>query len=76
MFPGFSSNMSFSNYRVEDEKRKLAIEEMNGYDMYKDIDRAFAERRGVPYTDICGLPSGASTLEQDHGQQMYRAAAR
>ncbi|KAJ4382967.1 hypothetical protein N0V86_002194 [Didymella sp. IMI 355093] len=57
---GFSSNTSFSNYGVEDEKRKLTIEEMNGYDMYKDIDRAFAERRGVPYTDkyICGLPFG------------------
>lgn len=33
---------------------------MNAYDMYKDIDQAFAERHGVPYTDnyIKGLPIG------------------
>jgi salicylate hydroxylase len=45
---------------VEDESKKLTIEEMNGYDMYKDIDQAFAEKRGVPYTDgyIKGLPVG------------------
>lgn len=60
MLSGFSSNTSFSNYKVEDEKKKLTIEEMNGYDMYKDIDQAFAERRGVSYTDkyVRGLPFG------------------
>ncbi|KAJ4989223.1 salicylate hydroxylase [Stagonosporopsis vannaccii] len=57
---GFSSNTSFSNYKVEDESKKLTIEEMNGYDMYKDIDQAFAEQRGVVYTDkyVRGLPFG------------------
>ncbi|KAF3043273.1 hypothetical protein E8E11_000457 [Didymella keratinophila] len=45
MFLGFSSNTPFSNYKVEDEKKRLTIEEMNGYEMYKDIDQAFAERR-------------------------------
>ncbi|KAJ8114657.1 hypothetical protein OPT61_g3510 [Boeremia exigua] len=48
---GFSSNTSFSNYKVEDEAKKLTIEEMNGYDMYKDIEEALAEQKGVPYTD-------------------------
>ena len=61
-----------SNYKVEDEKKKLTIEEMNGYNMYKDIDQAFAERRGVPYTDkyVRGLPFGLQlskgiTVDQD-----------
>lgn len=45
---------------MEDEAKKLTIEEMNGYDMYKDIDQAFAERQGVQYTDkyVKGLPIG------------------
>lgn len=45
---------------MEDEAKKLTIEEMNAYDMYKDIDQAFAERRGQTYTDtyIKGLPVG------------------
>lgn len=49
-----------STYQVEDEKKKLTIEEMNGYDMYKDIDQAFAEKREVQYTDKFnrGLPFG------------------
>ncbi|CAG5156601.1 uncharacterized protein ALTATR162_LOCUS4398 [Alternaria atra] len=57
---GFSSNTSMSNYKVEDEAKKLTIEEMNGYDMYKDIDQAFAEREGRKYTDtyVRGLPFG------------------
>jgi salicylate hydroxylase len=57
---GFSSNTSIKNYKVEDEKNKLTIEEMNGYDMYKDIDQAWAERLGVPYEEkyIRGLPFG------------------
>lgn len=60
LFQGFSSNTSFANYKVEDERKKLTIEEMNGYDMYKDIDQAFAERRGLPYKDtyLRGLPFG------------------
>ncbi|KAF1834807.1 salicylate hydroxylase-like protein [Decorospora gaudefroyi] len=57
---GFSSNTSTSNYKVEDEAKKLTIEEMNGYDMYKDIDQAFAEMKGRAYTDkyFKGLPFG------------------
>ena len=33
---------------------------MNAYDMYKDIDEAFAEMEGAPYTDryVRGLPFG------------------
>jgi salicylate hydroxylase len=33
---------------------------MNGYDMYRDIDQAFAERRGMTYTGsyVKGLPFG------------------
>ncbi|KAI4679919.1 uncharacterized protein J4E88_005809 [Alternaria novae-zelandiae] len=57
---GFSSNTSMANYKVEDEAKKLTIEEMNAYDMYKDIDQAFAEMDGVAYTDryVRGLPFG------------------
>ena len=49
-----------ANYKVEDEAKKLTIEEMNAYDMYKDIDQAFAEMEGVPYTNryVRGLPFG------------------
>ncbi|KAF2008373.1 FAD/NAD(P)-binding domain-containing protein [Aaosphaeria arxii CBS 175.79] len=63
---GFSSNTKLSNYKVEDERKKLTIEEMNAYDMYKDIDQAFAERRGEPYSDSYsrGLPFG---LELSNG---------
>ncbi|KAH8596169.1 hypothetical protein B0O99DRAFT_510825 [Bisporella sp. PMI_857] len=35
---GFSSNTTSAMYKVSDEKRKLTIEEMNGYDMYADIE--------------------------------------
>lgn len=57
---GFSSNMNISTYKVEDEKVKLTIEEMNGYDMYKDIEQKIAESKGVEYKDkyIKGLPFG------------------
>ncbi|KEZ39491.1 Glutamate synthase (NADPH) [Scedosporium apiospermum] len=57
---GFSSNTNIPNYKVEDEKIKLTIEEMNGYDMYKDIEEKLAEKKNVPFTDkfICGLPIG------------------
>lgn len=39
---------------------------MNAYDMFKDIDQAFAERDGLPYTDkyVRGLPFG---LELSNG---------
>lgn len=36
---GFSSNTSNPLYKVQDEKRKLTIEEMNEYDMKADIER-------------------------------------
>jgi salicylate hydroxylase len=39
---------------------------MNGYDMYRDIDQAFAEKDGRAYTDkfVRGLPFG---LELSNG---------
>ncbi|GME26523.1 salicylate hydroxylase [Neofusicoccum parvum] len=57
---GFSSNTNIGTYKVEDEKAKLTIEEMNAYDMYKDIDEAIARKKGSPYTDkwVKGLPFG------------------
>ena len=38
----------------------MTIEEMNGYDMYKDIEQALAEMQGRTYTDkyLKGLPFG------------------
>ncbi|KAJ0104033.1 hypothetical protein J7T55_009698 [Diaporthe amygdali] len=57
---GFSSNTNFKGYKVADEKQKLTIEEMNAYDMYKDIEEILAEQRHTSYTDkyIKGLPVG------------------
>jgi salicylate hydroxylase len=57
---GFSSNTGNTKYRVEDEKKKLTIEEMNAYDMYKDIEEVVAKDRGVPFEQkfIRGLPVG------------------
>ncbi|GKZ35032.1 hypothetical protein AbraIFM66950_005471 [Aspergillus brasiliensis] len=52
---GFSSNTNIATYKVEDEKKKLTIEEMNG-----DIEEVIATRRGLPYAGkfIRGLPVG------------------
>lgn len=38
----------------------LTIEEMNTYDMYKDIEEHLAARRGVPFEAkyVSGLPLG------------------
>lgn len=49
-----------ANYKVEDESKKLTIEEMNGYDMYRDIEQKIAEAKGVEYTGeyVKGLPFG------------------
>ncbi|KAH8817284.1 putative salicylate hydroxylase [Xylogone sp. PMI_703] len=57
---GFSSNRDIPTYKVEDEKVKLTIEEMNAYDMYKDVEEAIAMRRGLPFKEkfIKGLPIG------------------
>ncbi|KAF1842939.1 putative salicylate hydroxylase [Cucurbitaria berberidis CBS 394.84] len=57
---GFSNNTDNPNYKVEDEKRKLTIEEMNAYDMYEDVKEALARRRGQRYSGhyIKGLPIG------------------
>lgn len=47
-------------YKVEDEADKLTIEEMNYYDMYKDIKQRLANCRGQSFTDnyVNGLPVG------------------
>ncbi|CAK7221146.1 hypothetical protein SEUCBS140593_004471 [Sporothrix eucalyptigena] len=57
---GFSANKSTATYKVEDEKRVLTIEEMNAYDMYKDIEEQLAAQRGELFTAnfIKGLPIG------------------
>ncbi|KAM0466773.1 hypothetical protein ACHAPV_000281 [Trichoderma viride] len=57
---GFSQNKNISTYKVEDEKKKLTIEEMNAYDMYKDIEQTLAEKRGAVFREkfIHGLPVG------------------
>ncbi|KFH44061.1 FAD-dependent urate hydroxylase-like protein [Hapsidospora chrysogenum ATCC 11550] len=57
---GFSVNKDIPTYKVEDQKKVLTIEEMNAYDMYKDIEEKLAAQKGMEYTDryICGLPKG------------------
>ncbi|KAH8170067.1 FAD binding domain-containing protein [Sarocladium implicatum] len=57
---GFSVNKDTKTYKVEDPKKVLTIEEMNSYDMVKDIEEKLAATQGVQYTDkfICGLPIG------------------
>ncbi|KAJ6164650.1 hypothetical protein N7470_003322 [Penicillium chermesinum] len=57
---GFSFNKDIPTYKVEDTKKVLTIEEMNAYDMYKDVEEKLAAKRGISYTDkyICGLPVG------------------
>ncbi|ORY56969.1 putative salicylate hydroxylase [Pseudomassariella vexata] len=42
---GFSSNTQSPLYNVKDESKKLTIEEMNTYDMEKDVADTFAQRR-------------------------------
>jgi len=57
---GFSNNKDLPFYKVEDPKNVLTIEEMNAYDMYRDIEEKMAEGKNVKYADryICGLPVG------------------
>ncbi|THV96377.1 hypothetical protein D6D26_07095 [Aureobasidium pullulans] len=57
---GFSNNRHLPFYKVEDAKNVLTIEEMNAYDMYRDIEEKLAAAKQVKYTDkyICGLPVG------------------
>ncbi|KAJ4376648.1 hypothetical protein N0V86_006764 [Didymella sp. IMI 355093] len=64
---GFSANKgNCATYKVEDERKKLTIEEMNAYDMYKDVEEKLTQVRGekflAPY--ISGLPIG---LEMPNG---------
>ncbi|KAM0715807.1 hypothetical protein Q7P37_008321 [Cladosporium fusiforme] len=57
---GFSNNKDLPFYKVEDHKNVLTIEEMNAYDMYRDIEEKLAMNAGSKYVDkfICGLPIG------------------
>jgi len=57
---GFSNNVDNKNYNVEDESKKLTIEEMNAYDMYEDIKESLGRRRKQAYEGryIKGLPIG------------------
>lgn len=48
---GFSSNTTNDLYSVKDENKKLTIEEMNGYDMYLDIEGKLGlgpDNKGLP----------------------------
>ncbi|KYK54102.1 hypothetical protein DCS_06058 [Drechmeria coniospora] len=57
---GFSVNKNISTYKVEDPKKILTIEEMNAYDMHKDVEEQLAARRGEVFAQkfIRGLPIG------------------
>lgn len=57
---GFSNNKDIPTYKVEDQKKVLTIEEMNAYDMYKDIEEKIAAQSGQKYAGkfVCGLPKG------------------
>ncbi|CBX98979.1 similar to salicylate hydroxylase [Plenodomus lingam JN3] len=58
---GFSANKdNCETFQVENEKETLTIEEMNAYDMYKDIEQVLAEARGRTFKEpwIRGLPVG------------------
>lgn len=64
---GFSANKDrCSTYKVEDERKKLTIEEMNAYDMYEDVKEKLAEAQGRKYEGrfLSGLPLG---LEMPNG---------
>ncbi|CAG7561858.1 unnamed protein product [Fusarium equiseti] len=57
---GFSVNKDISTYKVENEKEVLTIEEMNTYDMYRDIEEKLAKEKGDKYAGgfSNGLPLG------------------
>ncbi|RAK73308.1 FAD-dependent oxidoreductase [Aspergillus fijiensis CBS 313.89] len=57
---GFSSNTNMPKYKVEDEQKKLTIEEMNAYDMYMDIEEVLSQELGSSFDKeyIRGLPVG------------------
>ncbi|KAJ5128105.1 hypothetical protein N7448_008884 [Penicillium atrosanguineum] len=57
---GFSVNKNTATYKVEDPKKILTIEEMNAYDMYRDVEEKLAAKRGDQFASkfICGLPIG------------------
>ncbi|KAF3061324.1 FAD-dependent urate hydroxylase [Daldinia childiae] len=57
---GFSANTHTPTYKVEDERNKLTIEEMNTYDMYRDIEEKLAVQGDTPYTGkrFCRPPLG------------------
>lgn len=59
---GFSSNTTTKTYQVEDAAKVLTIEEMNAYDMYRDVEEKLAAQKGLQYKDADtwynGLPIG------------------
>ncbi|WPH03957.1 FAD-dependent urate hydroxylase-like protein [Acrodontium crateriforme] len=61
---GFSNNKDLPFYKVEDTNNVLTIEEMNAYDMYRDIEEKLAAVKEVQYGDsyVCGLPVGMKLL--------------
>lgn len=51
MSEGFSSNKDNKLYSVKDESEKLTVEEMNAYDMYRDVEGKLGmgpDREGLP----------------------------
>ncbi|KAL2061586.1 hypothetical protein VTL71DRAFT_6963 [Oculimacula yallundae] len=69
---GFSANKNVATYKVEDEKAKLTIEEMNAYDIPMDVAERLAVMRGEVFSArfIKGLPIG---LELPNGLVVGKA---
>jgi salicylate hydroxylase len=64
---GFSANAdTCATYSVASERDKLTVEEMNAYDMARDIEEKVALQRGQEYRGafVGGLPRG---LEMPNG---------
>jgi salicylate hydroxylase len=64
---GFSANADkCATYSVASERDKLTVEEMNAYDMVRDVEEKVARQRGMEYGGafVGGLPRG---LEMPNG---------